>query len=793
MMPASAKRPTVLVVDDTPANLVLLNDILQKDYRVQVANNGSRALELVATPPDLILLDVIMRDMDGFEVCRRLKENPATRDVPVIFLTVKTDIADEERGFSVGAVDFIHKPIVPAIVRARVDTHIALRQVRRELEQKNRILSDEKKLLEAAQTCLRISESRLHAILDNSSIGIWMVGVDGRYHFVNKTFCNAVGISEEAFLATQNVAAVLGAEAAASCLKSDRESLEQEEPHLSHEMLTFVDGKQHLLEVTKVKLYDDTGAVTGLIGTAVDITEQREREQALEAANRVKSEFLANMSHEIRTPMNSILGMAQLALNSETDAKNCDYLEKIQLSGLHLLGIIDEILDFSKIDAGKLKIEKVDFDLGRVLNNLNSMIAGKASEKGLRLDFDIDADIPNNLHGDPRRLSQVLINYASNAIKFTAAGSIIIRARKIEENDNGTLVRFEVQDTGIGISDGDKTKLFQPFQQLDASTTRNFGGTGLGLAISKKLVEMMEQGEVGVDSLPGRGSTFWFAVRLGIGSKPRDSGDTSETYFPPTMLSGVRILLAEDNLFNQQVATDFLEGVGAAVCVARNGKETMDLLGKDHFDCVLMDIQMPLMGGFEAIRLIRANPALAEIPVIAMTANASDEDRAKCLAAGMDDYISKPFNPYTLYATLAKQLAVQQHQMSFLEMPSALPVATECTGDPDIIDLSVLAELVGENKTEMHKFILRFMTSARNDLAEIESALERGDLTALRTLGHHSKSPARMVGAMGFANLCQALEDMEKNGTNLEQAQNIVSRMRPLLDRINEQIESMNK
>ena len=646
--------------------------------------------------------------------------------------------------------------------------------------------------LESAQMCLRINEARLHAILDNSPIGIWMVGVDGRYHFVNKTFCNAVGIPESEFLSAHHLADIMEPATAANCLKSDRECLEQDGPHLSHEVLTFVDGKQHLLEINKVKLYDKTDEVTGIIGVAVDVTEQYEREKALEAANRTKGEFLANMSHEIRTPMNSILGMAHLALNAEINPKSRDYLEKIHISGHHLLGIIDEILDFSKIDAGKLKMEIVEFDLDDIWKNLKNLIAEKAAEKGLQLDFDIAPGIPNSLQGDPLRLSQVLINYASNAIKFTATGNVTVRAKKVEESKNGMLVRFEVQDTGIGISDEDKAKLFQPFQQMDTSTTRNYGGTGLGLAICKQLVEMMEEGEIGVDSIPGQGSTFWFTVRLGKGSGSHTSAYEHIPDFPSAMLATINrtnILLAEDNLFNQQVATEFLENVGATVCVAKNGKEAMDLLLKEHFDCVLMDIQMPLMDGFEATRLIRANPVLAEIPVIAMTANASDEDRAQCLAAGMDDYISKPFKPHMLYATLAKWLSLQPQQMSLSDTPSTLPVATTWTGDPNIIDLSVLAELVGDNKLEMHKFSLRFLESARKSMDEIESALERKDLLALSALGHHNKSPASMVGAKGFFHLCQTLEDMGENGEDMKQAQNIVSQMRPLLDRINEQID----
>lgn len=516
-----------------------------------------------------------------------------------------------------------------------------------------------------------------------------------------------------------------------------------------------------------------------------------------EEASKAKSHFLAHMSHEMRTPMNSVLGMAQLALKREANPRQRDYLEKIHLSGEHLLGIIDDILNLSKIDAGKLSIETIDFELDKVTQNLVNLAAWQASEKGIKLTFDIDPGISRTLRGDPLRLSQILINYINNAVKFTEQGEIIIRARKIEESENDNLLRFEVQDTGIGIAKEEMAKLFQTFQQADTSTSRKYGGSGLGLVISKGLAELMG-GEVGVESEAGKGSTFWFTVRLGKGSRlellpPEEDGSGGQCQADRlrtvlAAINGAHILLAEDNLFNQQVVVGFLEDSGANVSVASNGKEALDLLCQKRFDCVLMDVQMPGMDGLEATRLIRANPALAGTRVIAMTANATNEDRERCLAAGMDDFIGKPFKPNMFYATLAKWLPARPQQTYFPVTPSTPSVETTLGGDPNIIDLAVLAELMGNDRKKIREFALRFIESARIGIAKIEAALENKDMAALGALGHHVKSPARMVGAMGFANLCQALEHSKDSG-DVEQARGIVSQLRPLLERIKEHID----
>ncbi len=303
----------------------------------------------------------------------------------------------------------------------------------------------------------------------------------------------------------------------------------------------------------------------------------------------------------------------------------------------------------------------------------------------------------------------------------------------------------------------------------------------------------MQEGEVGVDSMPGQGSTFWFRVRLDKTGLPCCAEDRSVIHVSEKMLAtinGARILLVENNLFNQQVATEFLENAGAMVCIAQNGREAIDLLVNGRFDCVLMDIQMPVLDGFETTRLIRANPALAKIPVIAMTANVSDEYRRRCLVAGMNGFIGKPFRPDAFYAAIIGCLAGRTPRVPAPGKPFMHATVDKAAwpGDPDVIDFAALAELMGGNKQKMHEFALKFLVSARQDMVAVEAALERGDMAALGALGHHIGAPARMAGAKKFAGLCRALEGYAKGDADIAQIRENISQMRALLERIDEQI-----
>ncbi len=522
---------------------------------------------------------------------------------------------------------------------------------------------------------------------------------------------------------------------------------------------------------------------------------QRAKESALlrqkqsEKDSQAKSTFLANMSHEIRTPMNTIIGMSQLAINNATDAKQRDYLNKILASGEHLLGVIDDILDFSKMDAGKIRLEAIDFDLGQVKRTLTSLFEWKAAEKGLRLTIEIDPDVPRHLCGDPLRLNQVLINLVTNAIKFTEHGGIVILAKRLGDDEAGVMLRFEVRDTGIGITKEQQAVLFQPFQQGDATTTRKYGGSGLGLVICKRLATMMG-GQIGLESELGKGSTFWFTAHLGASSAPLPATQegSQEQHVPAvSILSGTRVLLAEDHPFNQQVAIEFLNAVGIVVSVAGNGQEALDLLRHERFDCILMDTQMPLIDGLEATRLIRANPALVGVPIIAMTANVTAEDREHCLAAGMDDFIGKPFKREDLYAILVRRLLARGRAKA--APGKANTPAADSPAGQDIVDLGELAWLFNGNREKMRVFAHKFIESALEDIARIEAALARGDIAALRQLGHRAKAPANMAGAVRMRDLFQALEDFQESDGH-EHVADIVSQLRPLALQITAYLEN---
>ncbi|MFO1192470.1 MAG: ATP-binding protein [Rhodoferax sp.] len=432
------------------------------------------------------------------------------------------------------------------------------------------------------------------------------------------------------------------------------------------------------------------GSPTRVVGMVQDITRRKQTEAELhqhrtnlealveertvalsiakemaDTANRAKSQFLANMSHELRTPMNAIMGMTSIVLRRAEDPRLREQLGKIDQASRHLLAVINDILDLSKIEAERLSLESVPFLLGDVVANCSSLMAQKVLDKGLRWEVELPEDLAaTRLQGDPLRLGQILLNFTGNALKFTEQGRILVRLRRQEDHANELLLRCEVLDTGIGIAAQDLPRMFIAFEQADGSTTRKYGGTGLGLAISKRLAGLMG-GEVGVESQPGQGSCFWFTVRLAKAVQdpqpvaPADPAVGSLEVRIASRFRGARVLLAEDEPVNREVSVGLLGYAGLRVDVACDGEEAIAMAARTRYALILMDMQMPRCNGIDATRAIRALPDGATVPILAMTANVFDEDRERCLAAGMNDHLGKPVDPDVLYAKLLHWLSRQ--------------------------------------------------------------------------------------------------------------------------------------
>ena len=519
---------------------------------------------------------------------------------------------------------------------------------------------DSQKEKRRAEEALAESREQYRSVVDNIAEVIFQMDATGRWTFLNPAWTEITGYSVERSLGTYFFDYVHPDDKQRNMELFAPLILKQKD-HCRHTVRYLRrDGDFRHIEFFARLAEDKQGNAIGVTGTLNDVTDrvigeqelQRAKDQS-EAANRAKSEFLANMSHEIRTPLNPIIGMTELLLDTPLNPAQKEMVNAVHGAGAALLTVINDILDFSKIEAGKMEMENIDFNPGKMLNDITDIVSWKARTNELIFKTSIDPDIPGVLNGDPGRIRQVLLNLAGNAIKFTPSGEILIRALLLENTAAGCIVRFEVRDSGIGLSPETQKRLFQPFVQADGSTTRKYGGTGLGLSISKRLVGLMG-GKIGVESELGKGARFWFEIPLLHGqtglATTNEAPDMQELANTDSKAEEARqsprLLLAEDNLANQKLALLLLKKIGYEVQVAANGKEAVRAALGIHFDAVLMDCQMPEMDGFEATLAIRGaekNTGM-HLPIIAMTANAMQDDKEKCLHVGMDDYISKPIN-----------------------------------------------------------------------------------------------------------------------------------------------------
>ena len=623
---------TILVVDDNEVSLRLLTTILHgAGYTVITGSNSEEALEQINTQsPDIILLDVMMPGMNGFSLCRKLKENKQTSDIPLIFLTSLSQKEDIIEGFNAGGNDYIVKPFNRQELLARVRNHLRLYDT----------LQENKRLI-------RLSED----------------------------------------------------------------------------------------------------------------------------ASRSKTEFLASMSHEIRTPLNSIIGMAEVLVETPLTDEQQDYVRIFRSAGESLLEIINDILDLSKIEAGQTALETIDFHLPSLLDSVVSILSVRAAEQNTTISVQLHSDIPHGLSGDPTRLRQILINLVGNGVKFTENGTVKISARIDAENK----LLFSVKDNGIGVAQEKQELIFESFTQADSLTTRKYGGTGLGLTICKKLTKMMG-GRIWLESSPGEGSTFFFTCTFRAAVS--DPLPTPEKPTPATsceILKPAHILLVDDNEDNRNLISLYLRNTPFTLKTAQNGKEAVRIFKRSWFDIVIMDIEMPLMDGYETTKQLRQwelEQKDEETPIIALTAHAFVRFKKKCMAAGCSDYLTKPIRRDTLLHTITTHLNQKQKPPR-----QKKKVTGNAKKEKSQKTLKIRLD------PKIKKLIPNFLENKRNEAKRLIRTIDTGDMEELRKQSHTVKGTSWMYGFQELGDLCLSLEQAARDRDS-NRAYQLASEIQTYLDNI---------
>ncbi|OYQ64504.1 hypothetical protein B9G53_11270 [Pseudanabaena sp. SR411] len=784
-------QSTILVVDDDPdIRHELASALKKRGYIVKTAGDSSDALLYVQShPPDLILLNIFLPQISGYEVCRILKADTITENIPIIFTSIHDDIEAKLQAFEIGGADFIVVKLSQlAELFARVHLHLTLRHLQMHLAQKNHELSqavfDRIGMLKDLQRTNLLLHAQKEAAID----GILAVDEQGRIVSFNRRFCEMWNIPHDLFIGDglehefHN-----GSPLGTFFIKSDLPEVlinlvetTYDDPDVArHGEIIYGD---RIFDYYTSPVSSEQNKFFGLIWCFRDITAKkqanlrqmqlmedlRKAKDEAEEAVRTKAAFLAMMSHEIRTPINGVIGMTQLLAGTDLSTEQDKFVRTIQVSGEMLLSVINDILDFSKIESGKLELESVALDVRALVRDIYDVQLSKAKEKSLKFEVSMHSHVPPFIVGDVTRLRQILLNLVSNALKFTDTGSVRIGVRlasdQVPTSDQPFQLLFSVTDTGIGITTDQIQRLFQPFSQATAATSRKYGGTGLGLVICKNLVENMG-GKIQVESKTNQGSTFSFTITTQI-AKERPSY-TLQDAMNKSVSSGSRlgdrvplkILIAEDNLINQELAMAMLIKMGYQPDVVDNGLAVLEALQVNHYDLLLLDVQMPEMDGLETATYLvnhwhELHTGYERPTIIAMTASAMQGDREMCLRAGMDDYISKPIMMDSLQRTIEKWAVGEQIN----EAIAAVDI-NEKVHILSAIDPAAIKNLEQINPKLIGRMINLFtIEEAPVLLKNLRQAIANNDLQEVSYNAHTLKGSSNILGAKALGKLCLEVE-----------------------------------
>jgi len=776
----------ILVIEDVWTDFRLIQEYLRGSppyhyelYNTETLSEGKAFLASPPCPIDVLLVDLGLPDSIGYDTFDDLHQSFPQYPIVVLTSMNEANTHAEHIGLKAiknGAQDFLSKN--------DLDSQVLSRTIRYAIERKQMLL-------------------RLEQAQELAHMGSWELDLQ-----TNRMRCSpplkkifGLGAGREVRSLRDYLQAV-HREDQPSVARAVRQAFEQGKTVTVDHRIALADGQLRHATMKGQIEFDDQQRPYKVVGTTQDITQRRqletlktEKELATKTAQ-LRQDFLAKTSHEIRTPLNPILLLTDMLLRTQIDAEQREYLNVIRTAGGTLLALVNDILDLSKIEAGKIKFACEPFRLVQVFDSLRSMMEPTAHRKGLSLIIEEEEQLPEVLQGDTVRLTQILLNLVGNALKFTQQGYVKVGVATQRWEPGQVWLRFTVEDSGIGIPLDKRKLIFEGFQQVDSEANRRQGGTGLGLTIVRQLV-VLQGGQISVESQPGKGSTFWFDLPLGI-----EKGATPPPSEPPepqrdhkldlSLLEGARVLVVEDNPLNQMVTKKLLDTWSVEAVIANNGREGVDVLASRPFDVVLMDIQMPEMDGYEATRYIRKRlpPSRAQVPIIALTANAFTGSDDECLRAGMDDYLSKPIEIHNLFDKLVKHfspaVSAPAQRMDHPRIPTSAPSSSGLTtllptstqtdrmNQGTFIDLSQLEQISGGDRDIMQKTIEAFLKTTPGMLEDIDEKLSAGDHDGLSKAAHKLKGSA---GAIGITDAQQILDELQikaKKQSDLSTLQSLV-------------------